>query len=102
MKRHFQTCAAVLALVVFVAPVAMAQTASTQSEIAGATTGLGTSHRFASAAAATAHCPTDTVVWSSGPGLTYQLPDAPGYGKSSGFYACKMEADDAGFHAAGN
>lgn len=74
-----------------------AQTPSTQSAVAGATTGLGDSHRFNSQAAATAHCPTDTVVWSSGPDLKYSLPGAASYGKGSGFYACKMEADDAGF-----
>jgi hypothetical protein len=66
----------------------------------GATTGLGDSHRFATPAAAIAHCSNDTIVWSSGPALTYILPNAAGYGKGSGFYACKTEADDAGFHPA--
>jgi hypothetical protein len=84
----------------FTAPAAShAQTASTQSEAAGATTGLGTSHRFKSEADAAAHCPTDTVVWSSGGELKYSLPGAASYGKGGGFYACKMEADDAGFQA---
>jgi hypothetical protein len=72
--------------------------ASAMSETAGATTGLGSSHRFASPAAASAHCPGDTVVWAPSHGLHYFTPDAPGYGKQgSGFYACKMEADSAGF-----
>jgi len=77
---------------------ALAQTASAASEMSGATTGLGESHRFASVAAAAAHCPGDTVVWGSSKGLHYRLPGAPGYGTTAGgFYACKMEADDAGF-----
>jgi len=78
---------------------ALAQaTPSAASEVNGATTGLGESHRFASAAAAAAHCPGDIVVWSAGKGLHYRLPGAPGYGATAGgFYACKMEADDAGF-----
>jgi hypothetical protein len=79
---------------------------SARNEVLGATTGLGSSHRFASAAAAQAYCGNnDTVVWSDGYDLTYDLPGGKNYGKSathSGFYACKSEADGAGFHAAGN
>jgi hypothetical protein len=41
-------------------------------------------------------------VWSSGPNLIYQLPGSGDYGKGSGFYACKDEADAAGFSAANN
>jgi hypothetical protein len=70
---------------------------SSMSEAAGATTGLGTSHRFHSEAAAQAHCSNDTIVWSASPNLIYSLPSSPGYGKGHGFYACKAEADDAGF-----
>jgi hypothetical protein len=77
---------------------ALAATPSAISATQGATTGLGDSHRFATPAAATAHCSGDTIVWSSGPDLTYSLPNAPNYGKGHGFYACKSEADDAGFH----
>jgi hypothetical protein len=33
--------------------------------------------------------------------LTYVMPGAPGYGSASGFYACKAEADDAGFQPGG-
>jgi hypothetical protein len=77
-------------------PAATSQSAISATQ--GATTGLGDSHRFATPAAATAHCSNDTIVWSSGPALTYALPNAPDYGKGSGFYACKGEADDAGFH----
>jgi hypothetical protein len=76
----------------------IAATPSSISATQGATSGLGDSHRFATPAAATAHCSNDTIVWSSGPNLTYTLPNAPSYGKGKGFYACKGEADDAGFH----
>jgi hypothetical protein len=80
---------------------AFAQTAngaSAMSETSGATTGLGSSHRFASPDAASAHCPGDVVVWAPDHGLHYFTPDMPGYAKNgSGFYACKMEADNAGF-----
>jgi len=79
----------------------MAQTPTQLNEVMGATTGLGSSHRFPTAAAAEAHCSNDTIVWSASPDLIYVLPSAPSYGKGKGFYACKMEADDAGFHAAG-
>lgn len=80
----------------------MATTPSAINATQGATTGLGTSHRFHSALAAENHCSNDTIVWSSGPDLIYVLPSSPNYGKGSGFYACKSEADDAGFHAVGN
>jgi hypothetical protein len=90
-------------------PPAVAQTTTTSktpsamSEAAGATTGLGTSHRFKTMAAATSHCPTDAVVWTSRSGKSYHLSSSKYYGKTKhGFYACKMEADTAGFHAAKN
>ena len=76
----------------------MASTPSAISETQGATTGLGSSHRFHTQTAAASHCPGDTVIWSSGPNLLYKLPASPQYGKGGGFYACKEEADDAGFH----
>ncbi len=84
------------------ASVAMAQsTPSVASEDAGATTGLGTHHRFPSVAAAQAHCPGDSIVWSNGVGLTYHIVSSDSSGTAShGFYACKMEADSAGFHPA--
>jgi hypothetical protein len=75
---------------------------SSSSEDAGATTGLGTHHRFPSVAAAQAHCPGDTIVWSNGVNLTYHVVNSGASGTAShGFYACKMEADSAGFHPAG-
>lgn len=81
-------------------PQPQASTPSAQSEVEGASTGLGSSHRFGKVSDATAHCPDDVIVWSSGPNLIYQLPGSNDYGKGSGFYACKTEADGAGFHAA--
>jgi hypothetical protein len=81
------------------ASVAMAQsTASTASEDAGATTGLGTHHRFPSVATAKDHCPDDTIVWSNGKDLTYRSVGSGSGTSTHGFYACKMEADSAGFH----
>ena len=43
------------------------------------------------------HCPGDTIVWLSGAKLVYLLPGAVRYGKGTGAYACRMEADGAGF-----
>jgi len=92
---------ALVAVCALAAP-AWAQSASVTNEDAGATTGLGSSHRFASATAAATHCPGDVVVWAATQGLHYVMPGAPGYGQSGGgFYACKMEADDAGFSPKG-
>jgi hypothetical protein len=82
------------------ASAAMAQsTPSSASEDAGATTGLGTHHRFPTVAAAKDHCPDDSVVWSNGVGLTYHVVSSGSASTAShGFYACKLEADTAGFH----
>jgi hypothetical protein len=81
--------------------VAVAQSASSTSEGQGATTGLGTHHRFATVAAAKAHCPDDTIVWSDGSSTTYRTASSASSGAlHQGFYACKMEADSSGFHQA--
>jgi hypothetical protein len=78
---------------------AMAQSSSSMSLSQGATTGLGAHHRFMTVAAAASHCPGDTVVWSSGKGMTYRAVSSGASGTAPhGFYACKMEADSAGFH----
>jgi hypothetical protein len=74
---------------------------SAMNEQQGATTGLGSSHRFHTAAAAADHCPGDTIVWLAGSKLVYFLPGASRYGKGSGAYACRMEADSAGFRNGG-
>ncbi len=89
--------AAVLLAAVSFATAALADTPSQVSEINGATTGLGSSHRFHSTDAALQHCPGDTIVWSAGGAKTYYMSGDAEYGKGSGFYACKAEADDAGF-----
>ena len=62
---------------------------------------LGSSHRFKTVAAATAHCPSDTVIWTTGSkSKSYHLSTSKYYGKTKhGFYACKAEADTAGYHA---
>jgi hypothetical protein len=78
-----------------------ATTASTASEDAGATNGLGSHHRFPTVAAAQEHCPGDTIVWSNGVNLTYHMVGGGSGMAHHGFYACKMEADTAGFHQAG-
>jgi hypothetical protein len=79
---------------------------SAQNEWKGATTGLGSSHRFPDTASAVQHCGnTDPVVWSDGYHLTYYMPGSQNYGKTTGtygFYACKSEADSAGFNPAQN
>lgn len=74
---------------------------SAQNEWKGAAAGLGSSHRFPTIEAAQAHCSGDVIVWSDGYHLTYYLPGSKQYGKTQdGFYTCRSEADDAGFHAA--
>jgi hypothetical protein len=80
---------------------AQSMSPSARSEQQGATTGLGSSHRFRTAAEAANHCPGDTIVWLSGPKLVYYLPGAAKYGRGVGQYACQMEADSAGFQSAG-
>lgn len=75
---------------------------SATNERQGATTGLGASHRFRTAAAAADHCPGDTIVWLSGAKLIYLLPGVARYGKGTGEYACQLEADSAGFHNGGS
>jgi hypothetical protein len=82
------------------ATAALAQTSPSSASLdAGATNGLGAHHRFPTVAAAQAQCPGDTIVWSNGVNLTYRVVNPGSAGTAShGFYACKMEADSAGFH----
>jgi len=86
------------------APLAMAQT-STMAPMAPSTMAPASKTvkfdkrlEFKTEAAATAHCPGDTVVWAS---LTkshaYHLSGTPHYGKTKhGAYVCKKDADAAG------
>ena len=59
------------------------------------------SDKFKTAAAATAHCPGDTIVWSSfSSGHVYHLPASKYYGKTKhGAYACEKDAAAFGYHA---
>jgi hypothetical protein len=97
-----------LALLVPVTPgmpnIAWGQAAnpSATSEQQGATTGLGSSHRFRTVADAEDHCPGDTIVWLTGSKLVYLLPGDAKYGQGRGAYACQMEADSAGFQNGGS
>lgn len=94
-------CAPALAQNAPMAKQPLASTPSQMSEVNGAESGLGSSHRFKSQEAAQNHCPGDTIVWGSGVTKTYYLPGAVPYGHTPrGFYACKMEADSAGFSPA--
>jgi hypothetical protein len=57
---------------------------------------------FADQPAAQQYCPKDTVEWIYLPTETYYLKGNPWYGlTSNGAYACKREADKAGFHVFG-
>jgi hypothetical protein len=53
---------------------------------------------FDSQAAAQSHCPTDTVVWIKPGASTYHAKGLRWYGGAGrGTYACKKEADAAGY-----
>jgi len=57
---------------------------------------------FKTVAAAAAHCPGDTVVWSSfSRSNSFHLPGSTHYGTTKhGAYVCEKEALGLGFHAA--
>lgn len=100
-----------LAIAQTAAPVAtMAPTSSMAPAAKPATVKAATAAKlpktdeFKTLAEATAHCPSDTVVWSS---LTkskaYHLSGSKLFGKTKhGAYVCKGDADSFGFHAAKN
>ena len=56
---------------------------------------------FKTVAAATAHCPGDTVVWSTlSKSKSYHTASSKYYGKTKhGAYVCEKDATAAGFHA---
>ena len=96
------------AFAVSVAPLAAAQstmapaTAAPSSMAAPAKTSkLSTTAEFKTLAAATAHCPGYTVVWSSlGKTKSYHLASSKLYGKTKhGAYVCASDAKAAGLHA---
>ncbi|MBB5373661.1 hypothetical protein [Acidocella aromatica] len=69
-----------------------------------AVTPLAKTSEFKTEAAATAHCPGDTVVWSTlSKSKSYHLSSSKLYGKTKhGAYVCKADADAAGYHQAKN
>jgi hypothetical protein len=68
---------------------------------AAAGTKLPASEEFKSVAAATSHCPGDTIVWSTlSKSKSFHLSASRFYGKTKhGAYVCEKSALAAGFHA---
>ncbi len=62
---------------------------------------LPAADEFKTAAAATAHCPGDVVVWSAlSASHSYHLATSRYYGKTKrGAYVCEKDAAAAGYHA---
>jgi hypothetical protein len=60
-------------------------------------------NQFTSEQAAKSHCPSDTIVWVNlGGSKAYHASGDRFYGKTrQGAYMCRKDADQAGFHAAG-
>ncbi len=63
---------------------------------------LPSGEAFKTMAAATAHCPSDTVVWSTlSKSKSYHLSSSKYFGKTKhGAYVCEKDATAAGFHQA--
>jgi hypothetical protein len=84
------------------APMAAPAPASSMAPMAGPMTSkLSKANEFKTEALATAHCPGDTVVWSTlSKSKTYHMADSKYYGKTKhGAYVCKGDAVSAGFRA---
>jgi hypothetical protein len=83
------------------APSALAQTtaASTQAPVKPGKVPI--SDKFSTVAAAAAHCPSDTVVWSSfSSSRVFHLAASKYYGKTKhGAYICEKDAVAYGYHA---
>ena len=93
------------------APLAMAQTASgtmapmsSMAPTAKPGAKFPRSDAFKTLAEATAHCPGDTVVWSSlGKSKSFHVAGSKYFGKTKhGAYVCEKDATSFGFHAAKN
>ena len=86
------------------APAAAAPAAPAAAAPAMKPTALSKTDEFKTQADATAHCPSDTVVWSTlSKKKTYHLSSSKEFGKTKhGAYVCKADADAAGFHQAKN
>jgi hypothetical protein len=84
------------------APMAAPAPASSMAPMAGPMTGkLSKADEFKTEALAAAHCPGDTVVWSTlSKTKTYHLAGSRYYGTTKhGAYVCKGDAVSAGFRA---
>lgn len=87
---------------------ALAQTTGTMAPTgpapASPTQKLPLGDRFKTAAAATAHCPGDTVVWSTfSKSKSFHLAGSKHYGTTKhGGYVCEHDALAFGYHAAKN
>jgi hypothetical protein len=85
------------------APAATAP-ATTAAKPASKPTELSKSSEFKTEAEAAAHCPSDTVVWSTlSKSKTYHTSTSKYFGKTKhGAYVCKADVDAAGYHQAKN
>ena len=83
---------------------AMAAPAAKPAAPAMKPTELAKTSEFKTPAEATAHCPSDTVVWSTlSKSKTYHTSTSKYFGKTKhGAYVCKADADAAGYHEAKN
>jgi hypothetical protein len=101
------------ACVMGMAPLAMAQSSSgTMAPMSPPSSMAPMAHTgkmpkadtFTTATAASAHCPGDTVVWSTlSKSKSYHLASSNLYGKTKhGAYICKGDATSYGFHQAKN
>jgi hypothetical protein len=86
------------------APVAKTATLKAATKKTTNAAKLPKADEFKTVAEATAHCPSDTVVWSSlSKSKAYHLSSSKLFGKTKhGAYVCKGDADSFGFHAAKN
>jgi hypothetical protein len=86
-----------LPLLALLASPALAQTPASKS-----VPKLPTTDQFSTVAAAQAHCPGDTVAWSSlSKSKSYHLAKSRYFGKTKhGAYACQKDLTAAGFHPA--
>ncbi|HEY1301082.1 MAG TPA: hypothetical protein VGF07_11340 [Stellaceae bacterium] len=101
-----RSIAVAAALLLATASAAQAQSAPPKAAAAAAparsAAGLA-ANQFASEQAAKSHCPADTVVWTNlGGSKAYHASGDRFFGKTrQGAYMCRKDADQAGFHPAG-
>jgi hypothetical protein len=111
--KMMRISALAFACVMGAAPLAMAQTAAPAATMAPmaapqaakpAAGKLPKADSFKTVADASAHCPGDTVVWSTlSKSKSYHLASSKLYGKTRhGGYVCKADATAFGFHQAKN